>query len=163
MISFKQFAAHLERSIAHAEPMLTIGLAKVGELTQTMAVEYIGHEMMQWAPLSDATMHGFHHPYGFYIPGKVELGYTGHVSETDPLLRTGAMRDSIHFAIEGLTLIVGSTSQIAKFQELGTVNHLTGNIPPRPFIATASLASLEHYREVFGEIAVKLLTPGILK
>lgn len=163
MISFKEFAEHLERSIAQCKPQIEVGLAKVGEHTKTVAAEMFGHEMSFWEPLSQATLEGFHHPYGFYIKGKIELGYTGHVSATDPLLRTGATEHSIEVAVEGLTMAVGSPSKIFLYQEMGTHNPLTGNIPPRPVLGPAALASLPYSAEVFGELGVKLLTPGVLR
>jgi hypothetical protein len=144
MISFADFAKHLQTSIKECHPRLEVGLAKVGELTQTMAVEYIGHEMPQWPALADRT-----------IAEKTRLGYVGHLSPTDPLLRTGEMRDSIHVVVERLTQTVGSDSAVARAQELGTAT-----IPPRPFIAPAALASLPYAHDVFGKIAVSLLVPG---
>jgi hypothetical protein len=163
MISLAEFARHLERAIATCEPMLDVGLAKVGEHTKAVAAEEFGHEMPMWEPLSQATVQGFRHPYGFWIKGKEELGYTGHISATDPLLRTGATERSIEVAVEGLTQAVGSPSKIMLWQELGTHNSLTGDIPPRPAIAIAAIASLPYAADVFGEIAVRLLTPGMLK
>ena len=162
MISFKEFAEHLERAIEQCGPQIEIGLAKVGEHTRTMAAEYFGREMSFWEPLSQATLKGFRHPYGFWIKGKEELGYSGHISATDPLLRTGATERSLAVAVEGLTMAVGSPSKIMLYQEMGTHNSLTGNIPPRPVLGPAAMGSLPYAGEVFGEIAVALLTPGYL-
>lgn len=163
MISFAAFAQHLERATAQCVAQLEIGLAKLGEHTQTVAVEMFGHEMPMWEPLSANTLHGFRHPYGFWIKGKMELGYTGHISATDPLLRTGATERSIAVAVVGLTQAVGSPSKIMLYQEMGTHNSLTGNIPPRPVLAQAALGSLPYASDVFGDIGVKLMTPGTLK
>lgn len=160
MISFGEFAQHLERSIATIVPRLQAGLAEVGEHTKVMAAEYFGHEMPEWKPLSEATLYGFEHPYGFWIKGKYELGYTGHESATDPLLRTGATERSIEVAVEGLTQAVGSKSKILLFQELGTHNPLTGDIPPRPTVSLAALRSLPYAADVFGGIAASLLSPA---
>jgi Bacteriophage HK97-gp10, putative tail-component len=57
----------------------------------------------------------------------------------EPLLRTGEMRDSIHYTIikPGVEAEIGSDSDIAVWQELGTAT-----IPPRPFLS-ASAARLE--------------------
>lgn len=162
VISFAQFADHLARAAALTKPMLEVGLAKLGEHTKGIAAEEFGREMPMWEPLSQATLHGFRHPYGFWVKGKEELGYTGHVSATDPLLRTGATERSIDVAVEGLTQAVGSPSKIMLYQEMGTHNSITGNIPPRPVIATAAIASLPFASEVFGEIGVRLMTPGML-
>jgi hypothetical protein len=160
MLTFAEFATHLERAVVEVRPALEIGLASVGELTKTMAAEYIGHEMPEWAPLSQATMDGFRHPAGFYVPGKRELGFTGQVSATDPLLRTGGLRDSIDDYVDGLSVVVGSPLDTALWQEMGTVNPVTGSIPPRPFLALAMNNSLEHAEDVFGEIAVRVLVPA---
>jgi hypothetical protein len=160
MISFAEFARHLERSIVMAKPLIEVGLARLGEHTKTVAAEEFGHEMPMWEPLSEATLSGFRHPYGFWIKGKVELGYTGHISATDPLLRSGKTRDSLEVAVEGLVQAVGSPSKVMLWQEIGTHNSLTGNIPPRPVLAHAALGSLPYAAEVFGELAVSLLTPG---
>jgi hypothetical protein len=162
MISLKEFAEHLERAIATCEPMLEIGLAELGEHTKTVAAEEFGHEMPMWEPLSQATLHGFRHPYGFWIKGKEELGYTGHISATDPLVRTGATERSLDVAVVGLTMAVGSPSKIMLWQEMGTHNSVTGNIPPRPVLAPAMIGAFPFAEEVFGEIAVALLTPGYL-
>lgn len=163
MMSFAEFAAHLERAIALTKPTLEVGLAAVGEHTRTVADEYFGREMPMWEPLSQGTLHGFRHPYGFWIKGKVELGYTGHISATDPLVRTGATERSIEVAVEGLTQAVGSASKIMLWQEVGTHNSVTGGIPPRPVLGPAAIGALPFAHEVFGEIAVKLLTPGMIK
>lgn len=147
MISFEQFAGYIEQTLAQVEPQLELGLAKVGELTQTMAVEYIGHELPQWPRLAEAT-----------IAEKTRLGFVGHLSPTDPLLRSGADRASIEVAVQGLEQAVGSDRKVFLYQEMGTAK-----IPPRPAIGAAAAASLPYAQEVFGEIAVKLLTPGLLK
>jgi len=144
MISLEQFGKALERAAAEVKPRLEIGLAKVGGLTQTLAAEYIGHELPQWPRLAERT-----------IEEKTRLGYVGHVSPTDPLLRTAANRDSISVAVEGLTQTVGSPRKEFLWQEMGT-----RKIPPRPAIAPAALASLPYAQDVFGEIAVSLLAPG---
>ena len=159
MMGFGEYAAFLTRQAAACHTLLHAGLQEVGRLAQTMAVEYIGREMPEWAPLSDATLYGFRHPLGFWIPGKVSLGYTGQVSGTDPLLRTGKMRDSIEVDVTDLKLVLGSPYKVVLFQEMGTHNPLTGDIPPRPVLALAMKNSLEHAREVFGGIALAILVP----
>lgn len=163
MMSFGQFAAHLERALVELPVAVQGGLANVGEHAKTVAVEYIGREMPDWQPLSEATMQGFRHPLGFWVKGKVELGYTGQVSATDPLLRTGKLEHSISLSVEPMQVVVGSTDKVALWQELGTHNSMVGNIPPRPFLAPAMMGAGPFAGEVFGEIAVKLLTPGLIR
>jgi phage gpG-like protein len=160
MLTFAEFTDHLERARLEIRPAIEIGLAGVGELAQTMAVEYIGREMPEWAPLSKATLEGFTLKSGRYIPGKIELGYVGHVSSTDPLLRTGALRDSIGMYVQGYEAVIGSPLDTALWQELGTVRP-DGPIPPRPFLALAMSRVDEHVGDIFGEIAVRILTPTI--
>ena len=66
---------------------------------------------------------------------KEELGYA---PPDNPLLRTGDLRSSIEHRVTAVTplgsaaAIVGSTSEVARYQELGTQN-----IPPRAFIGRA--------------------------
>jgi HK97 gp10 family phage protein len=71
----------------------------------------------EWAELADSTK-----------ADRVAKGFT----ENDPLLRTGALRDSISHEVEGLTATIGSTSDIAEYQEFGT-----SKMPPRPFLGPA--------------------------
>ena len=138
---------------------------ELGELVVTItatAVErakgYIGREQDDWAPLSDATIEGFRHAYGFWIPGKRELGYSP--PDYEPLLRTGQMRDSIEGATDGLTGIVGSADKVMLFQELGTPG-ARYPIPPRPVLALAMMNSVPDIVEGCGEVAVKVLVPKV--
>jgi phage gpG-like protein len=78
----------------------------------------IGEEIREWADLAPAT-----------VEEKQRLGYTGQVSATDPLLRTGELRLSIGHTVEEHGVILGSTDPVAPYQEWGT-----DRIPPRPFI-----------------------------
>jgi hypothetical protein len=52
-----------------------------------------------------------------------------------------------------LAVVVGSPEKKALWQEMGT-----SRIPPRPVVALAMASALPHAHEVFGEIAVSLLT-----
>ncbi|MBV9984503.1 hypothetical protein [Bradyrhizobium sp.] len=144
MLSFGQYARHLERSLVIVKPELEIGLARVGEHTKVMAANYIGHELPEWKPLAPAT-----------VKEKTELGYVGHVSATDPLLRTGANEQSIGVAVEGLTQAVGSPRKEFLYMEMGT-----DKVPPRPAIGLAAVRSLPYAGEVFGMLAMGLLAPG---
>jgi hypothetical protein len=84
------------------------------------ARELIGTEDQEWPPLSPRT-----------IAEKGRLGFTGQVSSTDPLLRTGELRDSIKHVVEDVEVILGSDDPQAAYHEYGTERE-----PPRPFIAT---------------------------
>jgi hypothetical protein len=159
MISFEQYSKFLNKSVRRVEAEKIRALARLGDHAQVMAVEYFGREMPGWAPLSEATMKGFEHPYGFWIKGKEELGYTGQVSSTDPLLRTGKTRDSVRAESDDREMILGSDEKVMLFQELGTHNPLTGDIPPRPVLALAMQNAAPYSEIVFGEAAVSLLVP----
>jgi hypothetical protein len=158
-VDFRQFADMLERGAAESPAAASAALKLTLDAVTVEARAAFGHELPEWAPLSQATLQGFRHPRGFYIPGKIELGYVGHKSATDPLLRTGATRDSIENTVGGLEGVVGSPSKIALFQELGTHNAETGDIPPRPTIGLAASRSAPIAEIFFGQAAVRLLSP----
>jgi phage gpG-like protein len=96
------------------------GAEVAGKLLQREARNMIGAEIDQWPPLAPST-----------VEEKERLGYTGQVSPTDPLLRTGELRLSITHQIEQHAVVLGSDDPIAPYQE-----HGTGHIPPRPFIGS---------------------------
>jgi hypothetical protein len=105
--------------------------------------DYIGHERKEWPPLARST-----------VDYKRQHGYTGKVSATDPLLRTGLMRDSVEGGAEGLTGVVGSNDPVAVYQELGT-----SKIPPRPFISSAMMESIPAIDHSLELLAVQMLLP----
>lgn len=147
MISFRQYADHLERSLGRIKPQMLEGCAKFGELCSNRAQDLIGRENPEWPPLAAST-----------VKEKEALGFTGRISATDPLLRTGVMRGSIGFiaAIDmgGAMAIVGSGDHKAVWHEFGT-----SKMPPRPFLSLAMQKELPKARAIFGNIAVSLLTP----
>lgn len=102
---------------------------------------------MAWAPLAEAT-----------VADRVAHGY----APDEPLLRTGALRDSIGHSVEmqGVAAgeaIVGSTSRIAVYQELGTAT-----IPPRSFLGGAAVRMTPEVLALIGAGAVKALVgPGV--
>ena len=126
---------------------LAVGVRTFGLEVAATARGLIGHELPIWPPLADST-----------IAEKTRLGYTGRLSATDPLLRTGGMRDSIDSVSEGLTTVVGSADPKALWQEMGT-HKASGAIPPRPFLATAMVQSLPRAAEILGNAAVRALSP----
>ena len=72
--------------------------------------------------------------------------------EDEPLLRTGEMRDSIEHQVEVPVAQVGSNSDIAVYQELGTQH-----IPPRSFLGGAAVEKLDDIMKIVGEHAVAAL------
>lgn len=147
MMTFAQFAKHLGAAGPRLAPAVERGLAQYGEVVKTTARGFIGHERTAWAALAPST-----------IAEKTKLGYVGHISATDPLLRTGELRDSIEAEVGPLNVTVGSALDKALWQEMGTVRP-TGSIPPRPFLASAMNDTLPVAEKIFGEVMVRTLTP----
>lgn len=88
----------------------------------------------QWAELADSTK-----------SERLRLGY----SENEPLLRTGALRDSISHETKGLEAEIGSDSDIMVFHEFGT-----DKIPPRPVLGPAVHHNIEHILSILGRASV---------
>jgi phage gpG-like protein len=94
------------------------GLGEAASLFQRTAQDMIGAEIAEWPPLADST-----------VAEKQQLGFTGRISPTDPLYRTGELRTSIKAEVDGNRVVLGSDDPVALFHEFGTAN-----MPPRPFI-----------------------------
>lgn len=101
-----------------------------------------------WAPLAEATQ-----------ADRVAKGF----SPNDPLLRTGALRDSIGHKVEGHEAVVGSPLDIAVYQELGTNGGGWGGpIPPRSFLGGAAVRKAPEVAHVIGHGLVQALVgPGV--
>jgi HK97 gp10 family phage protein len=107
-----EFALHLkviEREMHEANRLI---VRRACQMVAAEAKRVLGTDGYNWAPLSE------------------------HTKKTQPgmLLETGAMRASIEWSTshDGLEGHVGSNSDIAVYQEMGT-----SRIPPRPFLAGA--------------------------
>lgn len=146
MMSFAQFAKELEAAAKRVRPALKRTMTVVGMKQIELARSYIGQEMEEWPPLADVT-----------VQEKERLGYTGHVSDTDPLLRTGKLRDSIEAVVtavpDGVLLDVGSNDKVAVYQEMGTAT-----IPPRPFLALSAIENEPFAKKALAETAVEVIT-----
>jgi HK97 gp10 family phage protein len=85
-----------------------------------------------------------------------------HTKKTQPgmLLETGAMRASIEWSTshDGLEGHVGSNSDIAVYQELGT-----SRIPPRSFLAGALHHEAPEIVKMAGKVARATIAPGGLR
>ncbi len=127
-MSFQEFAQTMRRASLEARPAL-YGIAQgAAEEGEAFSRGLIGQERPEWRPLARRT-----------IREKLEEGFGGQVSATDPLLRTGKMRSSISGKAvrlpTGVAIVIGSADPVARDQELGTAR-----IPPRPFLAAAMVA-----------------------
>lgn len=142
--SFGAFAEHLASLAAMAPAAERAGAEVAARIVEHEAKAEIGTyqtsagPFQTWPELSDVTKRE-----------RVELGFT----ENDPLLRTGALRDSIGHSVEafpgGAVAVVGSTSDVAVDQELGT-----SRIPERSFLGRAAFIKRDAAVEAF------LLTVG---
>jgi hypothetical protein len=141
MMTIGEFERMLAASLATVRTRLEIGLDKVGTLAQTLAAEYPGHYQPGWAPLAEST-----------LKDKADKGF----AVPSPLKRTGEMAESYKKELDlaELEFAVGSPELKALWQELGT----SRGIPPRPVCEPALKNSLPYAADVFGEIAVSLLT-----
>lgn len=128
------FAAHLRR-VAQAIPAAEhAGLERAAAHVETVAKDLIGQQLTTWPALAAAT-----------VAEKQRLGLTGRVSATDPLLRTGELRDSISHVVDGRRAVVGSDDPVAIYQETGT-----SRMPPRPFLSTAAVLVGEDTAKAIG-------------
>ena len=70
--------------------------------------------------------------------------------ENEPLLRTGALRDSIEHTVKSHhEAEVGSDSLVAVYQELGTTN-----IPPRSFLGGAAFSKSHEVKALLGSSVI---------
>ncbi len=118
-------------------------LEKAARAVERRAKEKIGEYQEQagpfiaWPELAESTK-----------ADRLQQGFT----ENDPLLRTGEMRDSIEHQVEGSVAEIGSNSDIAVYQELGTEH-----IPPRSFLGGAMAEKVPEIREMIGGAVVAAL------
>lgn len=148
--SLSAFAEHLDVLSALAPAAELAGVAAAAKIIQAEAKAEIGHYQDQagpfsaWRELADRTK-----------ADRLRKGFT----ENDPLLRTGEMRDSVettvHATAIGAEAAIGSNSQIAEWQELGT-----SKMPPRSFLGGAAVRKGE---EATGTIleAIGALVAGL--
>jgi HK97 gp10 family phage protein len=138
--SLGQFARHLATLEVAVALELRAGLDQVATAVKEKAKDEIGEYQKAigpfpaWAPLAEST-----------VADRVANGY----SPDEPLLRTGEMRDSIDKSVSGMEATIGSTSQIAVYQELGT-----DKIPPRPFLGPAVLHNEKLIKRILGRAFV---------
>lgn len=138
--SLGSFGLYLMEAAAAEAVMLERGLKACAERIEKTAKEELGEyqpatgPFPEWAQLADATM-----------AQRESMGYT----PNDPLLRSGELRDSIGHEVSGLEAEIGSTSDIAVYQELGTET-----IPPRPFLGPAAVRNKKFIQRALGEAAV---------
>ncbi len=131
--------------LASKEGALTLSvLEEIGSGIEAEAKEEIGHYQRSdvgpfaaWAELAPSTK-----------KDRVRGGFP----ENEPLLRTGELRDSIGHKVTGDGVAVGSDSEIAVYQEMGTET-----IPPRPFLRVAAWRMRREIGKIYGRAFAKAL------
>lgn len=136
-MNLAEFSRALRAAVERQPAAREAALRKAAELVRDEAKDLIGTEYAGWPALADST-----------VEEKQALGYTGKVSSTDPLLRTGELRASIQVGdVTPEHAMVGSDDPIATYQEFGTAR-----IPPRPFIGAAVHRETDKINAAIGEI-----------
>lgn len=144
---FGKFVAHMATIeaavVLHAER----GLKKSAVVVEKAAKAELGTYQQAagpfpaWAPLAEATQ-----------AERARLGFT----PDDPLLRDGTLiRDSIKHEVAGHEAVIGSTEEVAAYQEFGT-----NRIPPRPFMGPAIFHSKKKIEKIMGRGLVTAIVGG---
>lgn len=139
--SFEGMAAHFLFTQAAVVIELHTAVDKIGAAIEKTAKAKLGtyqpevSEFAGWVELTESTKQD-----------RLAKGFT----ENDPLLRSGELRNSISRQTHGLTTTVGSTSDIAVYQELGT-----SKIPPRSFIGPSLYQNDKLIKKVVGIAAAR--------
>jgi len=91
-----------------------------------------------WSPLAESTM-----------ADREQRGYPA----DEPLLRDGSLRESITYVIGDHEVTIGSDSEVAVYQELGT-----SKIPPRSFLVGAAYRKENEVVDKIGEgVALRIV------
>lgn len=128
------YLAFLRQAPAEMHLAQRAGEQVAGAALVEHAKDAIGLEKEAWPALAEST-----------VEQKQRMGWTGRMSDTDPLFARGELRASIGFTADQSGIVLGSRDPIAPFHEYGT-----SRMPPRPFIAPTVL---EHGREATETIA----------
>ncbi len=157
--SFGDLAKHLER-VAKVMPLETTkALEKIGKHVEQVAKDKIGHIQQAsgafngWEDLKDATQQA-------HIQAIVDGEAAPDAGPNSALLVKGDLRDGIKHSLEKHgrehTLTVGSESQIAYWQEIGT-----DTIPPRPAIGPAMFENEQMGRDLLGKTVEYVFSKAI--
>lgn len=131
--------AQIEADIADFHAESEEAMERAAQIVEDRAKEDIGRyqagidPFADWVPLAPGT-----------VQDKARLGYS---PPDNPLLRTGDLRDSIEHTVESEErAVVGSDSDVAVWQELGT-----RTIPPRSFLGAAAVQEADRVAEALLE------------
>lgn len=87
---------------------------------------------------------------------QAELSHSPGSNHETPWLRSGDLRDSIVHEVEGDGAVIGSTSLVAVYQEMGTRHD-----QPRPFLAPAAATLGEAIAETIGKRVVDTIRTAL--
>lgn len=144
--SVNDFALHLAEAAVAVRLVEHHALDRAAAIIEQSAKDEIGTYQPSvgpfngWPQLAESTQKEREH-----------LGFT----PNDPLLRTGGLRDSISREVQGLEAVVGSTSDVMVYQELGTPS-----IPPRPVLGPAAFKNKKKIERILGEAVVEAMEYG---
>lgn len=137
LLEFVGMLPAIERDLEATGPMI---IEKACQIIEKKAKSVIGTNNPSWPALQPAT-----------IASKAREGF----KTPAPLLRTGEMRDLIQHTVHGNEGCVGSDDPVALWQELGT-----SKIPPRSFLVSSAIASIDRIERVAGAATVAALVGG---
>lgn len=138
------FASHLAELTVKVVAADSLILEAVGEHIEKESKAKIGEyqpaagQFIAWPWLADSTLRD-----------KEKKGFS---PPDNPLLRTGEMRDSIGHTVSHDQVDIGSDSDIAVYQELGTKN-----MPPRSFFGSTGVEQGDKVAEMIGAAYTSVL------
>ena len=145
--SFGAFARAIERAAAELEAGYAAAMETGAILVQAEAKAEFGHYQREdmgplkpWEDLKEATKQA-------HIQAIVDGEAAEDAGPDTPLLVKGDLRDSVEQESTAREFVVGSESDIMKWQELGTPE----GIPPRPVLATAMYRNAENDVNLVGQ------------
>lgn len=142
--NIKDFIKHLAKLEATFLPACHAAVRAGAKIIEKEAKNEIGTYQLAAGPFPE---------WPLLTVGTIEDRERQGYSASEPLLRTGEMRDSIGTKAEGLEAVVGSNDDIAVYQE-----HGTATIPPRSFLGGAAFRMAPKVVEIIGERAVWALS-----
>ena len=140
------FVEHLAKVELALHLMDHHALDKAAQIIEQDAKNQIGHYQSEagpfnaWPELAESTQ-----------KERERLGF----APNDPLERTDALKNSISREVRVPEAVVGSTSDIMVYQELGTAT-----IPPRPVLGPAAFKNRDKIEKILGEDLMHVLEYG---
>ena len=135
--SLEGFVAHMAGMAASVDAHIEHDLEHAAQVIEAEAKSSLGEyqaaagPFAAWAELADATK-----------DDRVRQGFP----ENEPELRTGELRDSYEHTVSGHEAEIGSNSEVAEWQELGT-----SKMPPRSILGSAAVRRTPDVLRILGE------------